>query len=241
MNSRQGGGESTARSDYMKPEHYNKLFTFMHYENTLAARVSLETGMRIGDVVQLRPEQLHKRTITYTADKTGKAGKAVITQDLANRLRAISGTAYIFEKRGDPEGHRTRQTVWKDVTRAAEALRAAGIIGDANITPHSARKTFAVEDAEKHGIRHTQKLLQHSSVDTTKMYVFSEKYLDAMTDNYVLKALIRQVANLSDQMEQILLLLASFGNCSIQKKQNDNSLNSELDNLNTKSVECEQK
>ena len=193
----------------MKPESYRKLFTVMGYENGLAARVSLETGMRIGDVVQLRPDQLIRRTIHYTADKTGKAGKAVITQDLANRLRAISGDEWIFSGRFG--GHRSRQTVWKDVTRSAEALRAAGIIHEEHITPHSARKTFAVTDAEAHGIKHTQEALQHSSLDTTKMYVFSEKYLSSMTDNYVLKALIRQVALLTDKMDEIMAILADFG------------------------------
>lgn len=207
-----------ARSDYMKPENYNRLFTFMHYENVLAARVSLETGMRIGDVVQLRPDQLVRRTITYTAGKTGKQGRAVISQDLANRLRAISCGEYIFA--GRSSGHRSRQAVWRDVTRAASALRAAGLIGDANITPHSARKTFAVADAEAHGIKHTQKALQHSSVETTKLYAFSEKYLDSMTDNFVLKALIRQVAQLTDQIADLSAFLADFGRIGSEKLQN---------------------
>ena len=189
----------------MKPEHYRKLFTVMGYENGLAARVSLETGMRIGDVVKLRPDQLIRRTIHYTADKTGKAGKAVITQDLANRLRAISGDEWIFT--GRLGGHRARQTVWKDVTRSAEALRAAGIIHEEHVTPHSARKTFAVNDAEAHGIKHTQEALQHSSLETTKLYVFSERYLDSLTDNFVLKALIAQVGRLTDKMEEIMVMM----------------------------------
>lgn len=212
----------------MKPEHYRKLFTFMQYENALAARVSLETGMRIGDVVRMKPDQLAGRTISFTADKTGKKGKAVITQDLANRLRAISGDEYIFSGRSN--GHRTRQTVWRDVTRAAEALRAAGIIGEANITPHSARKTFAVTDAEQHGIKHTQQALQHSSIETTKLYVFSEKYLDSMTENFVLKALIRQVAHLTDQIAGFEAILASFGNPTIEKLQNRDNSESTVDN-----------
>ena len=206
----------------MKPEHYNKLFTFMHYENVLAARVSLESGMRIGDVVKLKPDQLVRRTISFTADKTGKSGKVIISQDLANRLRAISGKDYIFVGRSC--GHRSRQTVWKDVTRAAEALRAAGIIGAANITPHSARKTFAVTDAEAHGIKHTQKALQHSNLDTTKLYVFSEKYLDSMTNDFVLKALIRQISILSDKIEEIAAILPQFGSSASGAVTNNDNL-----------------
>ena len=187
----------------MKSENYGKLFAFMTYENTLVVRVSLETGLRVGDVLKLRPADLKGRTIRYVADKTGKAGRAVISRDLADRLRAVSGSAYIFAQRGEPNAHRTRQTVWRDVKRAAAALRAAGLIGDENITPHSARKTFAVNDAEKHGICHTQKALQHQSKETTKLYVYSEKYLTDMTDNFVIKALIRQISLLCEKVNDL--------------------------------------
>ncbi len=149
----------------------------MQYVNVLIMRVSLETGIRVGDVVALRPSDLRGRTITYTAAKTGKAGKAVISLDLAKRLMAIAGDNYIFPHRTDPEKHRTRQTVWRDVKRAAEALRAAGAIGTENVSPHSARKTFAVEDAERYGLEHTRKRLQHAEKSQTKAYAFSDRYI----------------------------------------------------------------
>jgi integrase len=180
----------------MRPDNYGRLFVYMQPENALAVRVSLETGMRIGDVLELKPENIKGRTIHYVADKTGKAGKAVITKDLADKLAAVSGEFYIWPKRGEPNEHRTRQAVWADVKKAASCLRAAGLLPDVNITPHSARKTFAVDDCERHGILHTQKALQHSNKATTKLYVYSEEYLSSLTDNFILKALIKEIHEL---------------------------------------------
>lgn len=166
------------RSDYLKPENYGKLFVFMQYTNVLALRVSLETGLRIGDVVALRSRDLKGRTISYQASKTGKRGKAVVSQDLAQRLKAHAGGGeFIFPHRSDPQKHRSRTTIWRDVKRAAEKLRAVGVIGTENVSPHSARKTFAVEDAEKYGIEHTRRQLQHRDKATTKEYAFSDRYV----------------------------------------------------------------
>lgn len=195
------------KSDYMKPENYNKLFVFMTYENTLVLRVSLETGLRIGDVLKMHHDDLRGRTITYTAEKTQKRGRAVITQDLANRLKQVAGEKYIFPKRGDPDHHRARQTVWKDVKKAAAALRAVNVISTENITPHSARKTFAVEDAERHGLKHTQRALQHRDKSTTKMYAFSDRYIGQGNCAPMLQMIYQKLENLElyidDFMEEL--------------------------------------
>lgn len=192
------------KSDYMKPENYNKLFVFMTYENTLVLRVSLETGLRIGDVLKLRPDDIRGRTITYTASKTGKRGRAVISLDLAKRLKAIAGEEYVFPKRGEPNDHRTRQTVWKDVRKASAMLREAGVIKNENISPHSARKTFAVEDAERYGLKHTQKALQHRDKRTTQMYAFSDRYIGEYSNNYTLQILCQKMENLETNFEILM-------------------------------------
>lgn len=155
------------RTDYINSEQYHKLYLRMSYENALALRTSLETGMRIGDVLSLRRENIDGRTITFIAQKTKKRGKAVVSVDLANRLKKIAGKIYVFEGRGGKKP-RTRQAVWRDVKRASEGLFAE------NVAPHSARKTFAVEDFQEHGLPHTQKALQHDRVDTTILYAFAD-------------------------------------------------------------------
>lgn len=199
------------KSDYMKPENYNKLFVFMSYENTLVLRVSLETGLRIGDVLKMHPDDLKGRTITYSAEKTGKRGRAVITQDLAKRLRQVAGEMYIFPKRGDQSAHRSRQTVWKDVKKAAAALRSVNVIGTENITPHSARKTFAVEDAERYGLKHTQRMLQHRDKSTTKMYAFSDRYVGTGECYPLVRMIYQRLENLELYIDEFMEKLEKTG------------------------------
>lgn len=140
----------------------------MQYENSLALRTSLETGWRISDVLSLTPKQIQGRTVRIVAQKTGKADKKVISADLAKRLKQISGKDFVFEGRfGDKP--RTRQAVWKDIKRSARQLKL-----DGNISCHSARKTYAVEDFKDGGLAQVQKDLQHSDVNTTMLYAFAD-------------------------------------------------------------------
>lgn len=140
----------------------------MQYENSLALRTSLETGWRISDVLSLTPSQIQGRTVRIVAQKTGKPDKKVISADLAKRLKQISGKEFVFEGRfGDKP--RTRQAVWKDIKRSAKQLKL-----DGNISCHSARKTYAVEDFKDGGLAQVQKDLQHSDVNTTMLYAFAD-------------------------------------------------------------------
>lgn len=156
------------KTDYIKPSVYNKIYSVMQYENALALRVSLETGMRISDVLQLERKQLQGNTITYTAMKTDKADKKVISKDLTKRLKQISGKKWIFQGRTDNKP-KCRQTVWKDVKKACKIL---GI--SENVSCHSARKTYAVTDFQENGLQQTQKDLQHDNIGTTMLYAFSD-------------------------------------------------------------------
>lgn len=159
------------RSDYCKKSVFDKIYLKMQYENVLAVQVSLETGARIGDVVALKTENLKGRTITYIARKTGKTDRKVISHDLAKRLKANAAQGWIFPSpRGAKAGHRTRQAVWADINQAVKIL---GL--DGHITPHSARKTYAVEDYHANGLNAAQKDLQHDNLNTTLIYVLSDQ------------------------------------------------------------------
>lgn len=156
------------KTDYIKPSIYKKIYQVMEYENALALRLSLETGLRIGDVLALTPADLVGNTIKYTAQKTGKSGKKVISADLSKRLRQISSKKFIFAGRfGDKP--RTRQTVWKDVKKACNHLKITE-----NVGCHSARKTYAVDLFHSEGLPTVQRELQHDRIDTTMIYAFSD-------------------------------------------------------------------
>lgn len=159
------------RTDYLNPQLYNRLYSCMTYENVLALRVSLETGLRIDDVLSLRASLIVRRTICGIAEKTGKPYRKTISADLAKRLAALTPNkgGYIFPHRLDPMKHRTRQAVWSNMKKAA-ALMGVKL----NAAPHSARKTYAVEMFKDKGLEQTQKELQHDRISTTMIYAFSD-------------------------------------------------------------------
>lgn len=158
------------KSDYLDPQVYEKLYHVMQYDNILALRVSLETGLRIDDVLRLRWDSFKKGTkFTFTAKKTGKTGTKSISKDLYSRLfnrRTASPFVFPGRKRGK---HKTRQAIWKDIKKAVSVL---GI--DGNISPHSARKTYAVKLRDTEGLSAVQKELQHDNMETTMIYAFSD-------------------------------------------------------------------
>lgn len=156
------------RADYLKPQTYTRVFFLMQYPNVLALRLSLETGLRIDDVLTLRPSNLHGTNLTFIAKKTGKPGKKKISTTLAREIKANSSAEWLFpgRKKGT---HRTRQAVWRDVKKAAKALKL-----DENVSPHSARKTYAVQLRKEEGVAAVQKELQHTHSDTTLLYAFAD-------------------------------------------------------------------
>ncbi len=155
-------------SEYLNPEVYRELYRVMQRDNVNALRVSLETGLRIDDVLSLHPDQVRGRTIAYTASKTGKSGKARISEGLRRELLTGANSVFVFPGRKAGK-HRTRQAVYKDLKKACKLLGVSG-----QISPHSARKTFAVELRKSAGLAEVQKALQHTDQDTTMLYAFAD-------------------------------------------------------------------
>lgn len=156
------------KTSYLDPRIYNTLYTCMTYENVLALRVCLETGLRIDDVLSITAEQLKGRTLRGTAEKTGKPYKKTISYDLAKRLHNIADTGYFFPHRTKEGEHRTRQAVWANMKQAAKRM---GV--EVNAAPHSARKTYAVEVFNDRGLEAARTELQHDNINTTMIYAFS--------------------------------------------------------------------
>ena len=182
------------KSDYIKPSVYNRIYSYMQYENALCLRLCLETGLRVGDALKVRAEDIRGRTLHFTAEKTGKAGKKVISKKLAGELlRLAGGSGYCFKGRGGSDRHRTRQTVWKDVKKAA---RAAGL--SENVCPHSTRKTYAVNVFHEKGIQAAEDELQHDRLETTMLYAFSDLLTRSAADK------VASPATLSDDVENLV-------------------------------------
>jgi integrase len=160
-------------------QEVDRVLAAMMPENRLAVRVSLHTGLRISDVLSLRPEQL-KPQFWIVESKTGKRKRVNLPAELLDDLRRNSGKYYVFPGRSDPKKHRTRQAVWHDIKRAAAAFRLPQ-----NIGTHSARKVYAVELLQKYGdfdrvrraLNHAKKYPSTTLIYATADSLYSAKYL----------------------------------------------------------------
>lgn len=160
-------------SRYIEDNRLTLLLDGLSSENKLACLVSLTTGLRIGDVLTLRTEQV-KRTNrpTIRESKTKKARRLYLRAALRRELLQTAGEIWIFEHRTDPTRHRTRQAVWADIKRVAR------IYGwDAHgLSPHSLRKVYAA-DLYAHGetLDTIRRRLNHDHVSTTFLYALARQ------------------------------------------------------------------
>lgn len=157
------------RSDYYFKRELRHILAALYPENRLACEVSLATGLRIGDVLSLKTDMLKNR-FSVQEQKTGKRKAVYINNDLLERLLAVAGRVYVFPGRLDGRKHRTRQAVYKDVRRVRDAFRLK-----VNLSPHSMRKTYAVEMWHKYNEpRKVMDLLNHSNEAVTMLYLMAE-------------------------------------------------------------------
>lgn len=159
------------RTEYLIEREVERVLDLLTFENRLVLRVLLHTGLRIGDALALKPEQL-KPNFWVTEQKTGKRKQVGLPAPLLDDLREAAGEYWVFPGM-DPKKHRSRQAVWKDVKRAAAALRLT-----ANAAPHSARKVYAVELLNKYGdIEKVRRALNHGGLEVTLIYAMADKQL----------------------------------------------------------------
>lgn len=162
-------------TEYLLQREIDNVLSVLTPANALVMRVALHTGLRLSDCLNLRTEQLASR-FWITEGKTGKRRQIGLPQPLLNDLKNNAGKYCVFEGT-NPQKHRTRQAVWKDVKRAADAFRL-----HQNVAPHSARKVFAVEILKKYGdIEKVRRALNHSSVSVTMVYAMADKQLESKT------------------------------------------------------------
>ena len=161
------------KTEYLLDREVELVLSALTPENRLVMRAALATGLRIGDVLALRTEQL-KPHFWVTEQKTGKRRQVGLPEPLLSDIKKQAGEKWAFPGR-DGEKPRTRQAVWKDVKRAAEAFRLPQ-----NVGPHSARKVYAVDLLEKYGdIKRVQTALNHSNQAVTMVYAMADAQLRA--------------------------------------------------------------
>lgn len=161
------------KTEYLLNREVDLVLAMLTARNALIMRTALHTGLRIGDVLALKTAQLAQR-LWVTESKTGKRRQIGLPEPLLSDLKKQAGGEWVFEnpQTGRPQ---TRQAVWKDVKRAAHALRLPQ-----NVGPHSARKVYAVELLSKYGdIARVKRALNHSSEAITLIYALADRQLES--------------------------------------------------------------
>lgn len=163
------------RAEYAENAVFNTLLNALMPENRRALALSLCTGLRIGDVLNIRTERLRPR-MTVRELKTGKNRRITIPKNLYAELSVSKGKYWLFEGRLDSKKHRTRAAVFKDLQRCAKLYRINGKKIKEHLSPHSARKIYAVEAYRKSGgdLKKVQKLLNHENEAVTMLYAMAD-------------------------------------------------------------------
>ena len=159
-------------TEYLLGKEVDRVLAALMPQNRLIMEVALHTGLRISDILTLRPDQI-KPQGWITEGKTGKRRQYGLPADLLRQIKAQSGKEWAFEGRNGTN-HKSRQAVWADVKRAAKAFRLPQ-----NVGPHSFRKVYAVRLMEKYGdIDRVKKALNHSSPAVTQIYAMADILLE---------------------------------------------------------------
>lgn len=172
-----------SRAEYTEKDIFLSLLNACMPANRRALELSLLTGLRISDCLSLRREGFNQR-MSVRESKTGKIKRISIPRELYERLLTNSGKYYIFEGRLSAKKHRTRSAVYKDLMRVCKIYRIDGKKLCAHISPHSARKVYAVTLYHKTcDIKKVQRLLNHSNEGVTMLYAMA----DILTKRHNLK------------------------------------------------------
>ena len=160
------------KTEYLLHREVGHVLAALMPQNRLIARVCLHTGLRVGDVVALRTQDLGLQMMVTEA-KTKKRRRVGLPENLLADIKVQAGAEWAFPGRSG--GHKTRQAVWADVKRAARAFRLPQ-----NVAPHSLRKVYAVDLLERYGdLERVKRALNHGSVETTLIYAMADRLLEA--------------------------------------------------------------
>lgn len=184
------------KSRYIDDNELEALQGHLSEADFLPFAVSLETGLRIGDVLKLKHSDVRGGYVYYIAKKTGKAGRAKISRGLQRRLHVPNGSEWIFPGR-DGQTCLTRQAAW---ARLKRACKRAGV-DPSGISPHAMRKVFAVETMRAEGAEAARRALQHNDMRTTELYILA----DWLTGENAEKPLCRKdIARIVEEIFKIL-------------------------------------
>ena len=150
------------------------IFRTRNQRNRLMLELMARSGMRVGEVLKLRPMDIEDRKAIVRDPKSGKEAEAVfLPQKVADRLRS-----YIREKDIKPDNR-----IFPLTYAAARliVLKAGDIVG-VHVRPHDLRRhaaTYASRSGTPLEIV-SKVLLRHSNLSTTQRYLGKISDTEAM-------------------------------------------------------------
>ncbi|MFD1018683.1 tyrosine-type recombinase/integrase [Thalassobacillus hwangdonensis] len=137
--------------------------------NLLLFNIGINTGLRIGDIVKLRIEDVKGRSnVVINEGKTKKPRRVYLTAimaDIADYLVDKPNNGWLFPSRkGD--GHITPTQAYRIYSKAADLL------GRKDIGTHTGRKTFGYHYYQRtKDVATLMEIFNHSDQATTKRYI----------------------------------------------------------------------
>jgi len=145
---------------------FESLLKHLKGNNQLAAKLMYHCGLRVSEVVKLRPEHIDLKNRTLFIEKT---------KNLKNRY-VIIHPKILTELRDFKKLNVNRKSLYASIKRIGRKMHW-------NISPHSLRHSYATHLLEKGlSISEVQYLLGHSSVSTTQVYLHTS--LDKVKKHY---------------------------------------------------------
>lgn len=150
------------------------IFTTVKLRNRLILELMARGGMRVGEVLKLRPRDVHDRKLTLKDPKSGKEREHVfIPLKVADRLKE-----YIREKEIQPH-----QRIFPISYEAARTMvKKAGNKVGIRVRPHDLRR-HAATYASRSGVPIeivSKVILRHANLSTTQIYLGKVPDTEAM-------------------------------------------------------------
>ncbi len=188
--------EKVYKVEGISDKNINKIFNFysinLEVHNNLKyyliTRLLYDTGVRINELINIHLSSidLPSRCIYLANSKTGDPRYVFFTETTKRLLneyinRNMAGNDYLFPA-SNGLGHTTGEAIYRVLKRLQKRLNITQ-----SMNPHAFRHTFAQNYLKRGGNTATlQKLLGHSDLRTTEMYLkFNKEYLKGMYDKYM--------------------------------------------------------
>ncbi|MBU3076176.1 site-specific integrase [Clostridium estertheticum] len=157
------------------------------YKNYLLFVVGINTGLRIGDILELKVKDLKDQThIKIIEQKTNKIKRFLINSSLKieidKYIKLMSDEEYLFQSRKGENKHISRVQAYRILNSAAEQ------VGLQEVGTHTLRKTFGYWHYKQNkDVALLQQIFNHSSPSVTLRYIgINEDIKDKSIENFYL-------------------------------------------------------